>query len=116
MVRNVALVGDYGADVELVYGTTKLKFQERPDDFFITKASEMAACGLDRATRFDLDKVMWIPWAEEWFVPLFGGTSPVIGQLTEPAVKMLQITVGMRQHRAAMRKASPQLPLGDKAD
>lgn len=118
LVRNVAPFDDGTCDVEVVYGTTKLKFHQRRDDFFITKASEMAACGLDRATRFDLDNILWLPWSSEWFEPLGGANSPVIGTLTDHAVKMLQLTVSMRQHKVEHRRTTeqPQLSLDPPKD
>lgn len=81
----------------------------------------MSACGLDRATRFDLDTILWLPWASEWFEPpLNAGNSPVIGTLTEHAIKMLQITAGMRQNkamkRAAEQEAEPELNLLPRPD
>lgn len=100
-------------EVEIVYGTTRLKFDQRPDDFFVTNVAEMEACGLDRATRFDLDNILWLPWAAEWFEPLHGYSSPVIGRLTDYAVKMLQITVGFRQAKAQRAAQQPKLNLGD---
>jgi hypothetical protein len=112
LVRNVAILEDGTADVEVVYGTTKLKLLERKDDFFITKMSEMVACGLDRATRFDLDKIFWLPWSSDWFEPLHGGSSPVIGTLTAHSIKMLQITVSLRQARKAEAEIEPELKLG----
>lgn len=83
-------------EVQLVYGTTKLKMHERRSDFFVTNNAEMDACGLYRATRFDLDAIAWIPWAEEWFDILPGYKSPIIGRLTAHGVKMLQTTIAYR--------------------
>lgn len=99
LVRNVATTpGGYG-EVQIIYGTTNLKMSQRPNDFFVTNAAEMNSCGLFRATRFDLDNVAWIPWANEWFECLPSYSSPIIGHLSDHAIKMLQILVGQRQAR-----------------
>lgn len=98
IVLNSAVDAEAGeGEVQLVYGTTQTKFRQRPRDFFVTNVSEMDACGLDKATRFDLDKVAWIPWAKEWFAVLPGYSSPVIGHLSSHGQRLLQIELGHRQ-------------------
>jgi hypothetical protein len=93
--------------VELVYGTTNLKFQSRNDDFFVTKQSEMDACGLYRATRFDLDEVHWIPWADEWFETLRSYSSPIVGKLSYEGIKALQITIDLKRMRRVLAAQPP---------
>jgi|GEM_PF-5783563 len=90
--------------VELVYGTTKLKFESRQLDFFVTKQSEMDACGLYFATRFDLDQVHWLPWADEWFETRPGYSSPIIGKLTYQGIQALQLTAELRRQALAMAR------------
>lgn len=97
LVRNAATLPNGTAEVEVVYGTTNLKLHKRKYDFIVSKASEMDACGLYRATRFDLDKLLWLPWNTEWFEVLTGYNSPVIGSLTEHGIKMLQLTAEVKQ-------------------
>jgi len=97
LVKNVAITPDETGEVQLVYGTTNLKMMERRNDFFVTNNAEMDACGLYRATRFDLDAIAWIPWADEWFDILPGYKSPIIGHLTGHGIKMLQTTISYRQ-------------------
>ncbi|MBC2651253.1 hypothetical protein H7F50_05895 [Novosphingobium flavum] len=91
------------AEVQLIYGTTQLKLMQRRNDFFVTNAAEMDSCGLHKATRFDLDKVAWIPWASEWFDCLTGYSSPIIGHLSQHSTKLLQYQLGRRQ---ALRQQS----------
>jgi hypothetical protein len=99
LVRNVAVNQQSGhGEVELVYGTTKLKLTTRRHDFIISNPYEMNHCGLYRATRFDLDQCVWVPWAAEWFDTVPGTSSPILGHLSDHAVKMLQVTVAYRQH------------------
>ena len=103
IVLNIAVDADAGeGDAQLVYGTTRTKVMSRHRDFFVTNVSEMDACGLDKATRFDLDRIAWVPWAEEWYDVLPGYGSPVIGRLTAHGQKLLQIELSHRQ--ATLRK------------
>lgn len=103
LVRNTGVVDDEFGEVEVVFGTTNLANFKRIDDFYITKNSAMDACGLYRATRFDLSRCHWLPWASEWFVPLFGSASPVIGTLDLGSVKSLQTTIAYTERRAQTR-------------
>jgi len=97
-VLNVAVDVEEGeGEVQLVYGTTKLKLLQRPRDFFVTNVAEMDACGLNKATRFDLDKVAWVPWADEWFSTLPTYTSPIIGHLSGHGMRLLQVELAHRQ-------------------
>lgn len=100
LVRNTAESADGILEVEVVYGSTNLKSLRRQNDFYITKASEMDACGLYRATRFDLDNLAWLPWTTEWFATLPRYPSPIIGHLSEEAQKALQFTIGYRQRHS----------------
>jgi hypothetical protein len=105
LVKNVASTPDGRGEVQLVYGTTNLKMNIRQDDFFVTNSAEMDACGLYRATRFDLDNIAWIPWAQEWFDVLPEYTSPIIGHLSQHGIKMLQLTASYKQAKLLAFKA-----------
>jgi len=87
-------------EVHLIYGTTNLKMMQRRRDFFVTNMAEMDLCGLDKATRFDLDKIAWVPWAEEWFDTLSGYTSPIVGHLSQHSTKLLQFELARRKAQA----------------
>jgi hypothetical protein len=97
LVRSVAILDDGTGEVEVAYGTTNLKLNTRPFDLIISKASEMNACGLYRATRFDLETTAWLPWDTEWFEILPDYFSPVIGKLTGEAVRLLEITLAYKE-------------------
>lgn len=88
---------DGTAEVEVVYGTTNLKLHTRLYDLTISKASEMDACGLYRATRFDLDNCIWLPWTTDWFEIRSDFNSPTIGKLSDEAIKMLQVIMAWRR-------------------
>ena len=58
--------GDFACGV--AYGTTKLKITQRIDlDLIIQNHVHMEAVGLPKATRFDLDLIIVLPWTEEYF-------------------------------------------------
>jgi len=97
LVRAVAVLDDGTGEVEVVYGTSTLKLDTRLYDLVISKMSEMNECGLYRATRFDLDKSIWLPWNTDWFEIRPDFFSPVIGKLTAEAIKLLQITLAYKQ-------------------
>lgn len=98
IVLNAGLDNEAGeGEVQLIYGTGVLKLNQRTRDFFVTNVAEMDACGLNKATRFDLDQIAWIPWADEWFEVLPSYDSPIIGHLSAHAVKLLQYELSYRQ-------------------
>lgn len=97
LVRNAATQSDGTGEVEVVYGTTNLKLGKRRFDFVVSKATEMDACGLYRATRFDLDQIVWLPWTTDWFEILPEYNSPIIGTLTVEGIKMLRLTVDTKR-------------------
>lgn len=90
---------DREGEVHLIYGTSNVKLHQRMGDFFVTNVAEMDACGLNKATRFDLDTMAWIPWADEWFETLPGYSSPIIGHLSGHAIRLLQIDLAYRAQR-----------------
>jgi hypothetical protein len=61
---------------------------------------------LFKATRFDLDEVHWLPWAQEWFETRAGYTSPIIGRLTEGGLYLLQVTVDIRRRKKEREEAA----------
>lgn len=74
--------------VRVAYGTSKLKSDTRPHDFVIANYGTRLLCRLPQATRFDLDQVIWLPWAKPYFVPRAkGDATPVISVLPD-AVQM----------------------------
>ena len=114
IVLNIAVhedcEGEAQGEVQVVYGTTRLKLMQRRRDFFVTNMAEMDVCGLNKATRFDLDTIAWVPWAGEWFQTLPTYDSPIIGHLSQHATRLLQIGLSYR------RKAQPQLNLDGDAE
>ncbi len=54
--------------VQVAYGTSNLKSATRPWDFTIANYTTRMMLRLPQATRFDLDNVLWLPWARPFFV------------------------------------------------
>ena len=67
--------------VRVVYGTSKLKSNDRPYDFSIENHVNRLLCRLPQGTRFDLDQVAWLPWARPYFVARENDPTPVISVL-----------------------------------
>lgn len=84
--------------VSVAYGTSNIKLETRGDfDLIIQNLAERNVMGLPQATRFDLDMIVCVPWAEEWFRPRQGETSLVIGHLTPKYVDQLEVLRSRRQ-------------------
>ncbi len=100
LVLGVYEEDDGGAIILIAQGTTNLKYGRRPFDFYVSNYAEMQACGLIYATRFDMDKVIPLPYTRAWFEPLTaaGKTSPVIGRLSEAAIMAFQSHMAWREH------------------
>lgn len=91
--------------VEIAFGTTRLKPLERPFDLQIQNSEALDHCGLPCATRFDLDRTIWLPWASEFFTPREGYTSPVSGSLSEMGQMQLEaLKVARRIHHNKLKR------------
>lgn len=92
LVRAIKLSPDQTmAAVEVTFGTSKLKDGEGRLDLIIQNSASLDECGLPCATRFDLDKTIWLPWASEYFEPRDGYRSPVIGSLDQMSRTQLEV-------------------------
>ena len=87
------------AQIEVTYGTSRLKLDNRPLDLIIQNASELAAMGLPQVTRFDLDQTVWLPWCAEFFEPRSGQNTPIIGHLTPATIAQLETLKVLRRRR-----------------
>jgi hypothetical protein len=88
--------------VLVAYGTTKLKVGRRPNDFTIANSATLDIVRLPHATRFDLDKMVWMPWAKPWFCPREEAerhASPVISVLPDSLARSLKWTMALREQR-----------------
>lgn len=76
--------------LKVAYGTSALKLMQREHlDLIIQNAADMRTVGLPRATRFDLDNTVSLPWCPPYFDCWDGYRTPVIGSLTEDYAKDL---------------------------
>jgi hypothetical protein len=91
----------FKGEVRVVYGTSVLKRDKRPYDLFVTNYQEMYEAGLHKATRFDLDQILWLPWAAEFFVTpnMRHYQSPVMGHLPENSTRLLGHLLEERRRR-----------------
>lgn len=84
--------------VHVIFGTSNLKKESRRYDFFVENMRDMDEAGLFQATRFDLDKHLWLPWAAEFFAPPNANyQNPAIGHLSENSRELLQVLLGIRR-------------------
>lgn len=88
------------ARIEVAFGTSRLKEAERPYDLILMNVTEMLEAGLPKATRFDLDRCLWLPWAKEVFVCRDGSKTPVSGHLIASACEQLDYVLEMRRRLA----------------
>lgn len=98
LVRSVFLNKQHTrAQIEVTYGTSKLKQDARLLDLIIANATDLAEMQLPQATRFDLDVTLTLPWASEFFEPRPGQSSPIISHLNHAAVSQLETLKVMRR-------------------
>jgi hypothetical protein len=91
--------------VQVIYGTSNTKMLQRSHDFFVTNYQEMYDAGLHQATRFDLDRILWLPWAVEFFKPISTNyADPTIGHLSDRMMRRLGHTLTEHQRRKSERK------------
>lgn len=75
--------------VEVAFGTSKT-YRYSDLDLWISNYRDMQAIGLPQATIFQLNRLVVLPWAEEWFVKREDETGPVVGHLTEFSLEHLR--------------------------
>lgn len=98
LVAETAVSENNEPEVHVIYGTSKLKHQTRKFDFFVENMNDMHVAGLYQATRFDMDQHLWLPWAEEFFIPPSAQYSnPAIGHLSENSKELLGILLAIRR-------------------
>jgi hypothetical protein len=101
LVRQAFADNDGNPWVTVVYGTSQDPFKSGNQYYTVAKVSELIACNLDRATRFDLRRCLELPWAEEYFEPLPGQQAPTLGHLSAYAVRVLQMQIAYYQQLGA---------------
>lgn len=87
------------AAIEVTFGTSRIRHTEHPFDLIIENSIALDECGLPCATRFNLDRTIWLPWAREYFSAREGYTHPVTGALNESSRMQLEaLKVARRIH------------------
>ena len=88
------------------YGTKKLNLGYRDKiDLIIQNAEQLHRLGLTMATRFDLDLLQRVPWAEEFFAAPPHGTDIVTGVLNEEQLERFRKKLRRREEIAQFGRA-----------
>lgn len=103
-------------NVFIAYGTSVLKTGIRTDDFTIANSATLDLLRLPQATRFDLDNMLWLPWARPFFCPRAMDdrfSTPTVSVLPGELQRMLGWTMADRDARGllgAFRNAEANEP------
>jgi hypothetical protein len=99
IIKTATSEPDFKPEVQVVYGTSRLKMSSRRLDLIVMNYQEMFEAGLHKATRFDLDQILWLPWAEEFFTKFEHHSyhSPVVGHLGDHSRRLLGHLLAERQ-------------------
>jgi hypothetical protein len=72
--------------VRVCYGTGQVhhnKANLKPHEFAILDGASVRGSGLSEGTKFDLSKIVWLPYDKHWFPPsVSGSNSPRMGNLS----------------------------------
>jgi hypothetical protein len=83
---------------KVAYGTKILKIIKRQTvDLIIQQQADLDQTGLPRPTRFDLDRLVTLPWQPPFFSPWAGYATPKIGALTEKWIREYAFLMIKRQ-------------------
>lgn len=100
--------------VQIAYGTSNMKTGKRPNDFRIANAATLDVLRLPQATRFDLDNMLWLPWARPFFNarrPEERFATPTVSVLPGSVQEQLRWTMARReQHGLNAALAEPPPP------
>ena len=78
--------------VQVCYGTSKVSnYSNR--DLYVANAEDMVYAGLPQATIFQLDRLVYLPWAEEWFGVRTEHSTPIVGHLSQRSTEYLRYLI-----------------------
>ena len=90
-------IGELGGEaaVEVVYGTSQKLDRAYPGEFVVRRedGDQFSASGLDRPTKFDMARPVYLPYTEEWFAIPPGapcGQTPKLGILHPSLVRRVR--------------------------
>ena len=107
LVRTVSLTeGHVAGYVEVCYGTSRMNSDLHAHDLIIANAAQLNLLGLPQATRFDIDKLVTLPWASEFFEPRPGSKTPIIGRLSDLEIAQLDTLKRIRAASARQKRQS----------
>ena len=69
------------ASIEVAFGTSKKINKLHRGEFLVGSPSGMTSAGLDLPTKFDLGRIIRLPWARQYFSVKPGTTRLVMGSL-----------------------------------
>lgn len=89
------------ATVQCAYGTSKLKHDHPATKLHlrIENVYSLNQFRLPQATRFDLDRIAWIPWSRRFFQPRQGQSTPIIGKLNKEYLRKLETLKVVRAYK-----------------
>jgi hypothetical protein len=112
-VRYATKIPDGRFLVQIAYGTSNLKLDKRPLDFTIGNAATLAILRLPQATRFDLDNILWLPWARPYFEPRNPKdrySTPTMSVLPESVQQHLRWTLATRDRQGKAEAIKADAP------
>lgn len=123
IVQVAEAAADNSCWVAAFYGTSKLRLQDGRDqiDAIVMNVEEISRMGLRCATRFDLDRPMWMPWTDEYFVESKANSgSPVHARATDALISDFKDSLKIRMDsglpaypiKPAIPLSSPFVPDG----
>ena len=106
LIRQAFADQDGNPWVQVVFGTSVDPNRMGNQFFTVSKLSELDQCGLKYATRFCFDRCLELPWNDDYFEPLPGSSTPIIGHLTTYAISLLQVQMSYYQRDQQDRERS----------
>jgi hypothetical protein len=113
LVRQAFADQDGNPWVSVVYGTSKDPYSNSLMHFSVVTLPEMDICGLKQATRFDLTRVMTLPWSREFFECLPGKPTPIMGHMPDYEIRKLQTQIAYLQKMLAEREGEGEAAASD---
>jgi hypothetical protein len=109
LVKRASADQDGNPWLHIAYGTTQQIKRGGWENFAIANLAEMDFCGLYFPTRFVLNRIAVVPWAEEFFSDAPGRMSPVLGRLSPHLSSLLAYQSARLQQQEQDRQ--PELPI-----
>jgi hypothetical protein len=102
----------------VAYGSSQRLADARPWDLVLS-LDEAAEVGIDKATRFHLDRRAWLPYDDTWFERPIGYQTPRIGRLPNGArarLTVCRVTWELAHQSSLIPGKDPVAPLATPTD